>query len=173
MLLRYKKLNENAIETTRGSEYAAGLDLYATADYTIYAGEAVKVSTGIAAEIPPGYFGAVYARSGLATKEGLRPANCVGVIDADYRGEIIVAIHNDSLPIGYYPTEKTIHKGDRIAQLVIQPCMPVVLQEVEELTDTPRGEGGFGSTGKSSIPANTNTGFDYEQITLNEIINKG
>ena len=82
MLLRYKKLNENATEPTYGSAYAAGLDLYATADHTIRDGETVKVGTGIAAEIPPGYFGAVYARSGLATKEGLRPANCVGIIDA-------------------------------------------------------------------------------------------
>lgn len=104
-------------------------------------------------EIPEGYFGAIFARSGLATKRGLRPANCVGVVDSDYRGEIIVALHND--------TDKceSIHEGDRIAQIVIMPYLPVQLEEVEELSDTIRGEGGFGSTGVSQEST-------YEQLSL-------
>lgn len=93
-------------------------------------------------EVPDGYFGAIFARSGLASKEGLRPANCVGVCDSDYRGEYIVAIHNDS------EKTRTITAGERIAQLVVMPYLPVTFDEVAELTDTNRGEGGFGSTGK-------------------------
>lgn len=101
----------------------------------------VKIGTGIAVEIPNGYFGAVFARSGLATKEGLRPANAVGVCDSDYRGEYIVALHNDS------DTPRTVTPGERIAQLVIMPYLQVDFEEVNELSDTVRGEGGFGSTG--------------------------
>lgn len=139
-----EKLDEKAIMPTHGSKYAAGLDLYARTKYgvqRIEAGKTEKIKTGIAMEIPEGYFGAIFARSGLATKRGLRPANCVGVIDSDYRGEIIVALHND--------TDKceSIHEGDRIAQIVIVPYLPVELAEVEALSDTVRGDGGFGSTG--------------------------
>lgn len=146
MVVNYKKLNDRAVEPIQGSEYAAGLDLCALIQNGAYAqripaGATVKIGTGIAMEIPEGYFGAVFARSGMATKRGLRPANCVGVIDADYRGEIIVALHNDSAKC------ETIHEGDRIAQLVIMPYLGVKLNEVADLTDTERGSGGFGSTG--------------------------
>ena len=142
--MNYKKLNEFAKEPTRGSEYAAGYDLYAATDteIMIQPHETVKVGTGLAMEIPEGTFGAIFARSGLATKQGLRPANCVGVVDADYRGEVIVAVHNDS------NETQTIQAGDRIAQLVIMPFTPITFEEVNELSETIRGEGGFGSTGK-------------------------
>ena len=141
MELNIKKLSEDATIPTRGSEYAAGYDLYATADVSIDPGDTVKIGTGLAMEIPNGYFGAVFARSGLATKQGLRPANCVGVIDSDYRGELIVALFNDSVML------REIKKGDRIAQLVILPYFSYTFKEVDELSDTKRGEGGFGSTG--------------------------
>jgi len=101
----------------------------------------LKIGTGIAMEIPEGYFGAIFARSGLATKRGLRPANCVGVVDSDYRGEIIVALHNDT----EFPQE--VSEGERIAQIVIIPYLPVDFTEVDNLSSTVRGEGGFGSTG--------------------------
>ena len=151
--MRIKRLNEDAIIPTQGSEYAAGYDLYANrvSEYatrstiTIHKGETVKVGTGIAVEIPKGYFGAIYARSGLATKQGLRPANCVGVVDADYRGELIVALHNDS------GTDRTVSNGDRIAQLVILPYLAVNFVEVDDLSGTVRGGGGFGSTGVGSV----------------------
>ncbi|MBR7147049.1 MAG: dUTP diphosphatase, partial [Oscillospiraceae bacterium] len=97
---------------------------------------------GLAIELPEGTFGAIFARSGLATREGLRPANCVGVIDSDYRGEVMVALHNDS------PVPRTVKSGERIAQLVVMPYLPVMFEEADELSDTARGEGGFGSTGK-------------------------
>lgn len=142
MKIRIKKLNENAIIPTSGSKYAAGYDLYATADATFAPFETIKMSTGIAVEIPEGYFGGVFARSGLATKFGLRPANCVGVVDSDYRGEVIVALHNDS------DKEQTIKKGERIGQLVVLPYLPIEFEEVDELEETERGAGGFGSTGK-------------------------
>lgn len=144
--MNVNKLNNDSIVPTKGSEYAAGIDLYAyikSGAVDIPAGATVKIGTGIAAEIPVGCFGGVFARSGLAAKRGLRPSNCVGVVDSDYRGEIIVAIHNDSDKC------ETIHNGDRIAQLVIMPYINVSLQEVEELSDTKRGAGGFGSTGVS------------------------
>lgn len=144
--MNVKKLNNDSVVPTKGSEYAAGLDLYAyipRGAIDIPAGATVKIGTGIATEIPTGCFGGVFARSGLATKRGLRPSNCVGVVDSDYRGEIIVAIHNDSDKC------ETLHNGDRIAQLVIMPYINVSLQEVEELSDTKRGAGGFGSTGVS------------------------
>lgn len=143
--INVKKLNSKAILPSKGSEYSAGLDLHAmmydNSWIVIYGGETVKIGTGIAVEIPNGFFGAVYARSGLATKHGLRPANCVGVIDADYRGEIIVALHNDSDQPTY------VHDGDRIAQLVVMPYLDVHLNEVDELDNTERGGEGFGSTG--------------------------
>lgn len=156
MNIKYKKVNPAAKEPVRGSEYAAGVDLCACIDnetIDIQAGETVKIGTGLAMEIPNGFFGAVFARSGLATKRGLRPANCVGVIDADYRGEIIVALHNDTDHC------ETVHAGDRIAQLVIMPYLPIHLEETNELSDTVRGEGGFGSTGISEEP-------EYEQLSL-------
>lgn len=145
MKVNIKKLNDKAIIPSRGSEYAAGYDLYANLEdeIVIPAGETVKVGTGIASEIPNDWFGAVFARSGLATKQGLRPSNCVGVIDSDYRGEIIVALYNDS------KNDKTIHNGDRIAQLVVIPFLNAEFNVVDELSDTQRGNGGFGSTGIS------------------------
>lgn len=149
MKVNYKKLDDKAVAPTYGSEYAAGLDLSAliqngTRMQRIPAGATVKISTGIAMEIPQGYFGAIFARSGIATKRGLRPANCVGVIDSDYRGEIIVALHNDT------DRCETIRDGDRVAQLIIMPYLGIQLNEVEELNDTERGVNGFGSTGVSS-----------------------
>lgn len=142
--IKIKKLNENAFIPTRGSQYSAGYDLYACIDdpVTILPHSTEKVGTGLAIEIPEGYFGAIFARSGLATKEGLRPANCTGVCDSDYRGEYIVALHNDT------SEEKLIMPNERIAQLVVMPYLPVEFEEVTELTDTERGIGGFGSTGK-------------------------
>lgn len=142
-----KKVDENAIVPTYGSEAAAGMDLYACipeGEIEVGARHNMKIGTGIAMEIPDGYFGAVFARSGLATKQGLRPANCVGVIDSDYRGEIIVALYYDTdIEFG----RRTIHHGDRIAQLVVMPYLPVELKEVAKLSETKRGDGGFGSTG--------------------------
>lgn len=139
--------NELATIPSRGTRYSAGYDIYACipedACIRIDPNETVKVHTGIHMEIPEGNFGAIFARSGLATKHGLRPANCVGVIDSDYRGEIIVAIHNDS-------TEPfRIYNADRIAQMVIMPYVDVSFKEVDHLSDTSRGSGGFGSTGIS------------------------
>ena len=144
MKILLKKLRENAIMPTRGSAHAAGYDLYACLekDVVIHPGETVKVGTGLSAAIPEGWFGAVFARSGLSLKEGLRPANCVGVCDSDYRGEYIVALHNDS------QTERIVVHGERIAQLVILPFLEAEFDFAEELPDTERGEGGFGSTGK-------------------------
>lgn len=143
-LLKYKKLDSRAKEPTRGSAAAAGYDLYSLdSDNTIEIAPhtTVKVGTGIAIALPSNTFGAIFARSGLATKQGLRPANCVGVVDSDYRGEVIVALHNDTDQI------QTIASGDRIAQLVVIPYLGVQFKEVEELDDTARGDGGFGSTG--------------------------
>ncbi len=139
-----KKLNEKAVIPTRGSEYAAGYDLYAciNEDVTIAPHETVKIGTGLSIAVPNGYFGAIFARSGLAAKSGLRPANCVGVADSDYRGEYIVALHNDSDQV------RTVSCGDRIAQLVILPFLAVEFVEAQELDETERGTGGFGSTGK-------------------------
>lgn len=141
--IRIKKLNENAFIPTRGSEYSAGYDLYAciNSPVTIPPHTTEKIGTGLAIEIPNGYFGAIFARSGLATKEGLRPANCVGCCDSDYRGEYIVALHNDT------NEAKLIMPNERIAQLVVMPYLSIEFEEVAELTDTERGNGGFGSTG--------------------------
>lgn len=144
MVIDVKFLNELAKMPTRGSEYAAGYDLYAAtnSDIIIEPHKTIKVGTGIAIAIPEGYFGGIYARSGLATKKGLRPANCVGVIDADYRGEIIVALHNDTDAV------QVVEAGDRIAQLIIQPYPQISFTPVKELNSTNRGDSGFGSTGK-------------------------
>lgn len=144
MKIDIKKLKENAIIPTRGSSQAAGYDLYACIDEPVYIAPhtTVKIGTGLSIEIPDGYFGGIFARSGLATKKGLRPSNCVGVCDSDYRGEYIVAIHND--------TDETmsIDPNERIAQLIVIPYLPVEFNEVDELSDTERGTGGFGSTGR-------------------------
>lgn len=145
--VRFKKLSPAAQVPTYGTEYAAGADLYAVIDgeLTIKPGETVMVGTGIACEIPVGYVGLVYARSGLACKKGLAPANKVGVIDSDYRGEIKVALHNHNAE----GTDGiTIASGERIAQMVIAPYLQAQFEEAEELDDTVRGEGGFGSSGR-------------------------
>ena len=144
MKIQVKKLKENAILPSRGSAYAAGYDLYACLDeaVSIEAGETIKIGTGLSIAVPEGYFGAIFARSGLAAKEGLRPANCVGVADSDYRGEYIVALHNDS------SVTRMVTPGERIAQLVIMPFLSVCFEETNYLEETERGEGGFGSTGK-------------------------
>ena len=142
--IRVKKLKENALLPTYGSADAAGADLYACLQekITIRPGESAFVPTGLAMEIPNGYAGLIYARSGLACKRGLAPANKVGVIDSDYRGEFIVVLHNH----GDLPQE--IAHGERIAQLVITPVFTPGFTEVAELNDTARSGGGFGSTGK-------------------------
>lgn len=147
MKIRIKKLDKDAVIPHRGSSQAAGYDLYAKGqeETVIAPHKTVLVKTGIAAEIPDGYFGAVFARSGIALKQGLRPANCVGVIDSDYRGEIMVALHNDT------DEERVIAGKERIAQLVIMPYLAVEFEETEELSDTIRGAGGFGSTGKNEM----------------------
>ena len=140
--MNIKLLSDNAKVPTRGSIDAAGWDLYAAEDAIIQPGQTAKVSTEIAIELPLGYFGAIFARSGLATKQGLAPANKVGVIDADYRGPVVVALHNHS------NETREVKSGDRIAQLVIVPYLLVNdLKVVDELSDTKRGGRGFGSTG--------------------------
>ena len=142
--IRVKCLKSNAIMPTYGSAEAAGADLYACLDEEIEVipGQSVFIPTGIAMELPKGYAGLVYARSGLACKRGLAPANKVGVIDSDYRGEIIVVLHNH----GKDP-QKVSH-GERIAQLVITPVITPGFSQVEDLSNTERNAGGFGSTGK-------------------------
>lgn len=139
-----KRLNNKAIIPTKGSKQAAGYDLYACLEedeITILPHTTAMIGTGLAFSIPYGFFGGIYARSGLASKQNLRPANCVGVVDSDFRGEVKVALHND----GNEP--RTIHNGDRIAQLIIQPYPDTYLIELSDLDTTERGEGGFGSTG--------------------------
>lgn len=141
--VKIKKLDERAIIPSYGSAYAAGFDLYAilNEDITIKSHETFLVKTGLSMEIPVGYAGMIFARSGLATKKGLAPANKVGVVDSDYRGEVMVALHNHS------NENQTISHGERIAQMVIMPFYKAEFIEVEELSDTERGAGGFGSTG--------------------------
>ena len=143
MNVKIKKLNENAVIPTYGSPYAAGADLYACIDEdtVILPGETKLIKTGLAIELPIGYAAFIYARSGLASKRGLAPANKVGVVDCDYRGEIMVALHNHSL------TKQSVSPGERIAQMVIAPYITAEFEEVDTLSDTVRGEGGFGSTG--------------------------
>ena len=142
--LRIKKLRDNAQMPTYGSEYAAGADMYAAIDeaVTIQPGETKFIPTGLAFEIPEGYAGFIYARSGLACKKGLAPAIKVGVVDADYRGEVMVALHNHGL------VSQTVEAGERIAQMIIAPFVAVNYVFADELDDTVRGEGGFGSTGR-------------------------
>ena len=140
--VKIKKLNENAIIPTYGSPYSAGADLYSAMDeLTIAPHTTFLVKTGIAFELPIGFAGLIYARSGLASKRGLAPANKVGVIDCDYRGEVMVALHNHT------DAPQTVAKGERIAQLVITPYVVADFEEADELSETVRGEGGFGSTG--------------------------
>ncbi len=142
MKVRVKKLNGAAKLPSYSSEAAAGADLYALEGVTIPAGETRAVHTGVAVELPNGTVGLIYARSGLAAKQDLAPANKVGVIDSDYRGEIVVALHNHGRE------ERTVNAGDRIAQLVIAPYYVAAFEEADALSDTVRGGGGFGSTGK-------------------------
>jgi dUTP pyrophosphatase len=140
-----KRVDEKAKIPTRGSDGAAGYDMYANIgvdELAIAPHTTVKIGTGICMSIPSGYYGAIYARSGIALKKGLRPANAVGVCDSDFTGEITVALHNDT------DEYQTIQDGERIAQIVITPFLPVEFNEVEELRETKRGGGGFGSTGE-------------------------
>ena len=142
--IKVKKLNENAIIPTYGTEFSAGADLYALPGetVTIEPHKTVMIHTGLAMELPEGYAGLIFARSGLASKRGLAPANKVGVVDPDYRGEFMVALHNHT------DEPREVEGGERIAQLVIVPFIQGSFETVEELSDTERGEGGFGSTGK-------------------------
>ncbi len=143
MDIRLKKLSRTAIEPIKSTLGAAGYDLCADVDkpITVYPGECTPIPTGLALEIPEGYFGGIFARSGLATRQGLRPPMCVGVIDSDYRGDVNVALYNDS------DCEQLVMPHSRIAQLIIMPCMDIRFLEAEMLTATKRGQGGFGSTG--------------------------
>lgn len=142
--IRVKKLHPLAKLPTYGSAEAAGADLYACleAPVTIEAGASAWISTGIALEVPKGCAGLVYARSGMAAKRGLAPANKVGVVDSDYRGEVKVVLHNHGA------VAQTVEHGERVAQFLITPVLTPAYEQVEELSDTCRGEGGFGSTGK-------------------------
>lgn len=143
MRVKVKRLSSTAALPVHGSGQAAGYDLCAdiAEPLTIAPGETKKVETGLAFAIPDGYFGGIFARSGLSTKKGLRPANCTGVVDSDYRGPVIVALHNDS------GEARTIEPGERIAQLILLPYLAAEFEETEELDATARGGGGFGSTG--------------------------
>ena len=144
MIVKVKRLTNTAKMPERGSKFSAGYDLSADISESILIRpqETVKIPTGLAFEVPEGYFGGIYARSGLATKQGLRPANAVGVADSDFRGEYIVALHNDS------DTTRIVEPGQRIAQLIFQSYLICELEETDNLTQTERGQGGFGSTGK-------------------------
>ena len=139
--VKMKKLHPDAVVPTFGTEFSAGADLYSVCDATIMPGETAFLGTGIATAIPEGLVGLIYARSGMACKRNLAPANKVGVIDSDYRGEIKVALHNHG------NTPQTVSKGERIAQLVIAPSLRAEYEVVEDLDETVRGAGGFGSTG--------------------------
>ena len=143
MEVKIKRLNDNAIIPKYGTKFAAGADLYNldVEDVEILPGETALIHTGISMEIPVGYVGLIFARSGLATKRGLAPANKVGVIDSDYRGEIMVALHNHS------SVSAIVEKGERVAQISIVPYLTAEFIEADDLTETQRGTGGFGSTG--------------------------
>jgi len=142
--IKVKKLNDLAKFPTRGSQHAAGYDLYAATDYTIDIAphSTIKIGTGLSFELPKATFAAIFPRSGIATKRGLRPANCIGVCDSDYRGEYIVAIHNDTDEI------QSIEPGERIAQMILLPFIPMKFNEVSELSNTERGIRGFGDSGR-------------------------
>ena len=139
-----KKLNPKAVVPTYGSQYSAGADLYACidSDVIIQPHTTILIKTGLSIEIPEGYAGLIYARSGLASKKGLAPANKVGVVDSDYRGEVMVALHNHT------DIAAVVEDGERVAQLVITPFLKAQFNLVDEHTDTVRGDGGFGSTGR-------------------------
>ena len=141
--VKIKKLREDAVIPTYGTQFAAGADLYAAVDEIIYLepGETKLIKTGVSIEVPTGYAGLIYARSGLASKKGLAPANKVGVVDSDYRGEIMVALHNHS------NEKREIEPKERIAQFVITPYLKAEFEEAIELEETSRGSNGFGSTG--------------------------
>lgn len=143
MDVRFKRLNDLAKIPTRGSKFSAGYDLYAAIDHDIQIPphSTVKIGTGLAMDIPVGWFGGVFARSGIASKRGLRPANCVPVIDCDYRGEWIIPLHNDS------NETMTVQAGERICQLIVLPYQDIDFIEVNELAKTDRGDGSFGHTG--------------------------
>lgn len=143
--IKIKRTKEKATLPTRSTPFAAGYDLYACLDcdsLEIFPHTNVKIGTGFALEIPDGFFAGIFARSGIATKQSLRPANCVGIIDSDYRGEYFIPLFNDSDEIKY------INNGERIAQLVILPYPEISFKEVDKLSETSRGINGFGSSGK-------------------------
>lgn len=142
--IRIKKLHPNAVIPTYGSLEAAGADIYACleAAVTIPAGKTVFIPTGLAMEVPKGCAGLIYARSSMGSKRGLAPANKVGVIDSDYRGQVMVALHNHS------QEDQVVNPGERVAQLVITPVFTPGFREVDDLSETDRGSGGFGSTGR-------------------------
>ena len=144
MVINIKKLHDDSIIPTRGTSEAAGYDLYSyltDEKISVKPGETIMIGTGISLEIPSGYFAGIFARSGIASKRNLRPANCVGVIDSDYRGEIKVPIFNDS------DIDQEISNGERVAQMVIMPYLNVTFNEVSELSESNRNQNGFGSTG--------------------------
>ena len=142
--VRFRRVSPLAHVPTRGSEKAAGYDLYADIpeDLVVMPHTTATVDTGLRFELPEGYFAGIFARSGLAAREGLRPANCVGVCDADYRGNYMVALHNDS------DEPRTVKVHEKIAQMIVLPYLSLEFEETDALSDTARGEGGFGSTGK-------------------------
>ncbi|WP_330683414.1 dUTP diphosphatase [Porcincola intestinalis] len=146
MRIAVRKLREDAVLPARGSAEAAGADLRACMDeerIELAPGETKLIGTGLSMAVPSGYFGGIFARSGLSVKEGLRPSNCVGVVDSDYRGEVKVALYNDS------SQSRVIERGERIAQLLILPYLAPEFEEAETLDETGRGDGGFGHTGKA------------------------
>lgn len=142
--LKVKKLNDMATIPTRGSEEAAGYDLYASTETSVEIPphSTLRIGTGLSFELPKGTFAAIFARSGIATKRGLRPANCVGICDSDYRGEYVVALHNDTEEV------QTIAPKERIAQMILMPYIEMTFEEVADLTETDRGESGFGDSGR-------------------------
>lgn len=142
MELKFKKLDPDAKLPTKATPDAAGMDLYSLDTAVISPGEVAMLRSGLAVEIPYGYFGGLYARSGLSTNNGIRLANDVGIIDSDYRGQIGIPLYNDSDKI------YKVHRGDRVAQLIIQPCLNCIPVNVKDLQETRRGENGFGSSGK-------------------------
>lgn len=144
MKVKVRKSSPTAVLPTRGSQSAAGYDLYADLETALEIAphETVKIDTGLQFELPEGYFAGIFARSGLAVKEGLRPANCTGICDSDYRGNYIVAMHNDSESV------RVVQPRERIAQMIVMPYLSLEFEEAEELSGTERGAGGFGSTGQ-------------------------
>ena len=144
MTIKVKRVSQSAVLPTRGSDAAAGYDLYADIpeELTVAPHTTVMVDTGLQCELPGGYFAGIFARSGIAAREGLRPANCVGICDSDYRGNYIIALHNDS----DLPRTVTVH--EKIAQMIVMPYLPLEFEEADKLSDTDRGGDGFGSTGK-------------------------